>query len=570
MTTAPPLAPPPADLAPPRAPRRSDRFFAWIVGLGVVRADGWIGGVAGGVAARLRIDPLIVRGILVVATLFGLPMLFVYAVAWALLPDQEGRIHLRGALRGRFDPALFGILGAAVLSLAPTTGILILAVPLLGLADLPALLLLALALGVLGVLLTAFLLFLIVRAAHRAPGSPDLRQASAASADPVPPAAGSGPATAEADAVALAMASASLPSSVAAAPPVVTAPVVEPGPEGRDETQTETRAAEPPAPTPEASADDLAAWRAQHSAWKEQEQAWRRQQQDAERLAREQARAERREQSAAYSAAAAEHRRVRRLTNPRASAAFVAVVIGVAIVAAALTTLAGAHELAVAVGLFTAALIVAAGMLVAGVARRRSGFLPFMAVLLLVSGLVATAVPVAAALHVGGYGVSNLDGARQYPADAPFRQPWGDLSLYVEDTGVDGEWHVVKRTGTTWITARPGVALDLEITTSGAWLDVLLDSQLSADSFRLLDLDGVTAVRLPDGRMRYSTVVALDDAPITTRQRIVLDQDLGGVQIRLWSDEDHPTLMTPEVHRGDPTTPSPTATPADLEGAIDG
>ena len=77
-----------------------DRFFAWSAGLGVVRGDGWLGGVAAGLAARMRVDPLIVRGILVVAGLFGFPVLFLYAIAWALLPDLDERIPLQEAVRG--------------------------------------------------------------------------------------------------------------------------------------------------------------------------------------------------------------------------------------------------------------------------------------------------------------------------------------------------------------------------------------------------------------------------------------------------------------------------------------
>ena len=84
-----PGPPPP----PPQLPTGSDRFFSWVRGLGIARADGWLGGVCAGIAARLRIDPIIVRGIVVVAALFGLPMLVIYAVSWALLPDITGRIH---------------------------------------------------------------------------------------------------------------------------------------------------------------------------------------------------------------------------------------------------------------------------------------------------------------------------------------------------------------------------------------------------------------------------------------------------------------------------------------------
>ena len=47
--------------------RTSGRFFSWIRGLGIERSsDRWFAGVAGGIAAKAGIDPLIVRGIFVV------------------------------------------------------------------------------------------------------------------------------------------------------------------------------------------------------------------------------------------------------------------------------------------------------------------------------------------------------------------------------------------------------------------------------------------------------------------------------------------------------------------------
>src|SRR5690606_24245804 len=115
-----PTAPPPAPERP-QPPRRTDRFFAWVAGLGVARSDGWIGGVAAGIASRLRIDPLIVRGVLVVTALFGLPMIFLYALAWALLPDPDGRIHLRELVRGRFEPAQLGILAGLLVGMLAVT-----------------------------------------------------------------------------------------------------------------------------------------------------------------------------------------------------------------------------------------------------------------------------------------------------------------------------------------------------------------------------------------------------------------------------------------------------------------
>ena len=88
-------------------------FFTSIRRIGVWRTDDrWIGGVAAGVAHRMGIDPVIVRGLFVVTALFGGVGLLLYGAAWALLPEaSDGRIHLEEAVRGRFDIA---IIGAAV------------------------------------------------------------------------------------------------------------------------------------------------------------------------------------------------------------------------------------------------------------------------------------------------------------------------------------------------------------------------------------------------------------------------------------------------------------------------
>ncbi len=128
-----PTAPPPAaDATDPaasatrRPPPPFRAIFLWVSGLGVARSDGWLGGVAAGIAARLRIDPLIVRGVLVIAALFGLPVIFLYAVAWALLPDADGRIHARDLLNRDYEPVQLGILAMAAIETpiptAPLTG----------------------------------------------------------------------------------------------------------------------------------------------------------------------------------------------------------------------------------------------------------------------------------------------------------------------------------------------------------------------------------------------------------------------------------------------------------------
>ena len=87
-------------------------FFAWIRNLDIVRSnDRWFAGVAGGIAAKAKIDPLIVRGVFVVLALLGGPGILLYLIGWLLLPDTQGRIHLEEIVRGR---AQTGVLITAI------------------------------------------------------------------------------------------------------------------------------------------------------------------------------------------------------------------------------------------------------------------------------------------------------------------------------------------------------------------------------------------------------------------------------------------------------------------------
>jgi phage shock protein PspC (stress-responsive transcriptional regulator) len=112
---------PPAPETPPTPPASENRFFSWIRGIDIRREPGWIGGVCAGIAARLGIDPLIVRGIAVVIAVLGGPAILLYAAAWLLLPDANDKIHLEEVFRGKLEPAIAGIGALIVLSLLPVT-----------------------------------------------------------------------------------------------------------------------------------------------------------------------------------------------------------------------------------------------------------------------------------------------------------------------------------------------------------------------------------------------------------------------------------------------------------------
>ncbi|MDJ0323446.1 PspC domain-containing protein [Cryobacterium sp. PH31-AA6] len=108
-----PAAPPPTS----GAPGSGDRFFDWNRSTGIVRgSDRWFAGVCGGIARRAGLNPLLVRVIAIVLAVLGGPVLFVYVVGWALLPDAQGRIHAEQALRGVFEPVMIVIVAVLAIS----------------------------------------------------------------------------------------------------------------------------------------------------------------------------------------------------------------------------------------------------------------------------------------------------------------------------------------------------------------------------------------------------------------------------------------------------------------------
>lgn len=96
-------------------PRQLD-FFDWIRSHGIYRGrDRWIGGVSSGIAERMGIDPLIVRGIFIVLTLFAGIGVLLYGIGWALLPEPDGRIHTQEAGAGRWTTGMTGALVTTVI-----------------------------------------------------------------------------------------------------------------------------------------------------------------------------------------------------------------------------------------------------------------------------------------------------------------------------------------------------------------------------------------------------------------------------------------------------------------------
>lgn len=79
-----------------------NKFFSIVRGIGLKRGpQRLIGGVCGGIAAKLNVDVAYVRiGYLLFCLLPG-PALLIYMAAWLLLPNQNGTIALESFLTQR-------------------------------------------------------------------------------------------------------------------------------------------------------------------------------------------------------------------------------------------------------------------------------------------------------------------------------------------------------------------------------------------------------------------------------------------------------------------------------------
>jgi phage shock protein PspC (stress-responsive transcriptional regulator) len=92
-TFVPPQGPPPGSPGTNRPPLRRSV------------TDRKVAGVCGGIAAHLGIDPLILRIVIVVLSIFGGTGLLLYAAGWLLIPDQgEEQSEVQHLVHGRTGP----------------------------------------------------------------------------------------------------------------------------------------------------------------------------------------------------------------------------------------------------------------------------------------------------------------------------------------------------------------------------------------------------------------------------------------------------------------------------------
>ncbi|MCZ4135816.1 hypothetical protein BZG24_28490, partial [Escherichia coli] len=75
----------------------------------VTRQDSqWLGGVATGVADYFKVDVVLIRGIFVVLGVLGGLGMVLYGLAWALLPDAAGKMHLESAVNRNWTSGMTG------------------------------------------------------------------------------------------------------------------------------------------------------------------------------------------------------------------------------------------------------------------------------------------------------------------------------------------------------------------------------------------------------------------------------------------------------------------------------
>lgn len=107
---------PPAQTPPRRPGHAMSSFFDSLRRTGLIRTEErWVGGVCGGLARRLGVDPVLVRAAAAVLSIFTGLGLVLYGLGWALMPEErDGRIHLEQAVSGDLDSGFAGAIATFV------------------------------------------------------------------------------------------------------------------------------------------------------------------------------------------------------------------------------------------------------------------------------------------------------------------------------------------------------------------------------------------------------------------------------------------------------------------------
>ncbi|TAM66635.1 MAG: PspC domain-containing protein [Microbacteriaceae bacterium] len=544
---------PPSDFPP-------NRFFTWMRGLGIVRGNGWIGGVCGGIAARLGIDPLIVRGILVVIAVLGGPAFLFYAAAWLLLPDAQNEIHLERLISGRLDPPVVAIAVIALLSFLPVTqGIWWAGAQFWSEPFWPA----AIGRTLWSLVVVGLIVAVILWAARSSRwtsrgGGAGTRTASAT--PPAPGAAFSG--TTDAGATDAATTNAARTGAAGTTTPGTgatgTATFTASAAASTAGTAASREPAPPAAPDPSATQEDLEAWKASQADWKIQYDAWRSTQDAEQRAVRQQRSAEIRAQSQAMAAAANEARRRRRLANPRTSGPYIGITFGVAILAGAIATAVASAATDVAayalpVGLASATLVFGLAIMLAGVLRRRSGFLTFVSILLVLATVFTALPPRGRDLVIGSAHDQGVASTRVFV-------PLGTYSLYL-----DANSGTASPGATRVIDVQQGIGQTQVYIVRGLTVHVEATQQTGGPTFtaRTIDQNNTsvqdpTVTHLADGSMQSS--ISYGDAA-TPDVIVRVTQWVGSIDVV------YDAARTDGIP-GAPATPTPSLTPTAPSSAV--
>lgn len=486
-------ATPAADATQPGVPAEHG-FFTWLRRLDLPRRPGWIGGVCSGVAARIGVDPVLVRGIVVVVAVLGGPVALLYALAWFLLPDEQGTIHARELGHGRVTRAIPGIVGVFLLSFLPLAQGFWFSGAFYW-SDLGAG---GVALRVVWTgALVASAVVLVVWLARRSARASDITTSPATTDD--------------------------RPETVPSAPAAAAA-----------EKATVSAPGEPTPPPADASGEELAAWKRGQDDWQRQRAQWAAEQRRSER---EQRAADARARNEAALAAARERTRVDRFTRPRVHGGVVALVLGLALVAAAIAAALaqaqpatrGAHWV---IGAATLLLVLGVGIVVVGLARRRSAGLTSLsitAVFLLTVSVGLLVVPIDREIlpFTGGYDLPR-DHDGRYLALA------GSTELRVLDRPDGGEIPVVdlwQVSGNVDVWLEQSAAARIEVVTDGRDWQIPVVENFGSDrgqtsSFLIRDgqrtftvgggvVDVVFRVHLGDGAYMAVWGPSPGDTPLT-------------------------------------------------------
>ncbi len=502
-TTAPDDTPP-----PPPGPAAESGFFIWLRGIQLPRRAGWLGGVCAGVAERIGIDPLIVRGIVVVLAVVGAPVALLYAVAWFLLPDENGLIHAQELGHGRVTRALPGIVAIFLVSFLPLTQGFWYAGALYwsnldwfgGVGR-------AVWTGAVLVVVIVLVVWLARRSATEVPTTPATTDDRPETVPVFP--ADAADAAGDADA-----ATASIAAAVAGTP----TPVADPG--------------EPPAPPADASAEELADWKRSQDEWQQQRALWAAEQKRSERERRQ---AEANAQAVIAMEISRERTRIRKLTRPRASAGVVFLVLGVGLLAAALTAFAAskAPDTVGAEWMIGAAVLVTVlglGIVIVGLARRRSGALTFFSILSVIALAIAVTLPTdRQAIPLGtNWGISGVESGRYW-------QLAGYTSLYVQnrDAAEPPLIDLWQFTGSLNVDVEEGATLRVVFETDAAdtsvWIQEAAMNGTRTSTYRVID-----------GRLEFQVGSGTPDVVLHV---------WGGPQLSMWVNAHHDgsvyTSLTP-------------------------